>query len=102
MLVIDDVSANLPAPGSADLTQNSGPQVTALVCSPTSLMSGASSTCQVTLNQNAPSGGASVALASSNSSAVSVPAVGNGRLRNINKHVCCNGRDVSTPANFHA
>jgi chitodextrinase len=74
VLVIDDTSANLPAPGSADLTQNSGPQVTSLACSPTSIMSGASATCQVALNQNAPLGGAAVTLANSNSSALSVPA----------------------------
>jgi chitodextrinase len=74
VLVIDDASANLPAPGSADLSLNSGPQVTTLACSPTSVMSGSSSTCQVALNQNAPPGGAAVALASSNSSALSVPA----------------------------
>ena len=73
VLVIDDTSANLPAPGSADLTQNSGPQVTSLNCSPTSVMSGASATCQVALNQNAPLGGAAVTLANSNSSALSVP-----------------------------
>ena len=74
VLVIDDASANLPAPGSADLTQNSGPQVTSLACSPTSVMSGASSTCQVTLNQNAPSAGAAIAIINTNSSALSVPA----------------------------
>ncbi len=74
VLVIDDVAANLPAPGSANITQNSGPGIAALACSPTSLTSGGSSTCTVTLNGNAPSGGASVGLTSSNTSAVSVPA----------------------------
>jgi chitodextrinase len=74
VLVIDDASVNLPAPGSADLSQGSGPQVATLACSPTSVMSGSSSTCHVALNQNAPSGGAAVTLANSNSSALSVPA----------------------------
>jgi chitodextrinase len=75
VLVMDDASANLPAPGSADLSQSSGPQVAALSCSPTSVLSGSSSTCQVALNENAPSGGAAVTLANSNSNALSVPAL---------------------------
>ena len=74
VLVIDDASANLPAPGSANISQNSGPLVTTLTCSPSTLMSGASSNCQLMLNQNAPSGGATVTLTSSNPAALSVPA----------------------------
>jgi hypothetical protein len=44
-----------------------------LSCAPTSLSSGASSTCTVTLNQAAPTGGASVTLSSTNT-ALTVPA----------------------------
>ena len=73
VLVIDDAAANLPPPGSADLSQNTGPQVAALSCSPVAVVSGSSSTCQVALNQNAPSGGAAITLNNNNSSAVSVP-----------------------------
>ena len=46
--------------------------LSALTCSPTSLISGSSSTCTVTLNEAAPSFGAAVSLSSS-SSALSVP-----------------------------
>ena len=74
VLVIDDAPANLPAPGSANISQNSGPVVTTLACSPNSLMSGGSSNCQLALNQTAPSGGTAVALTSTNTAAVSVPA----------------------------
>ena len=74
VLVIDDASANLPAPGSATLSQNSRTQVTTLTCSPNSVIGGGSSACQVGLNKNAPSGGAAVDLTNSNTSALSVPA----------------------------
>ncbi len=74
VLVIDDASANLPAPGSATLSQNSGTQVTTLTCSPNSVIGGSSSACQVGLNKHAPSGGAAVDLTNSNTSALSVPA----------------------------
>src|ERR1035441_6352169 len=47
--------------------------VSALACNPTSVNSGASTTCTVTLNQSAPSGGSAVAL-SSNNTALTVPA----------------------------
>jgi chitodextrinase len=74
VLVIDDASANLPAPGTGTLSINPGTAVTNLSCSPNALSSGASSTCAVTLSQAAPSGGATIALTNSNSSALSVPA----------------------------
>jgi len=48
-------------------------QVSSLSCSPASLGQNSSSTCTITLNQAAPSGGASVAL-SSNAAALTVPA----------------------------
>jgi|GEM_PF-1432890 len=44
-----------------------------LSCSPTTLASGAVSTCTATLNQAAPSGGTAVTLANSNSATLSVP-----------------------------
>ena len=47
--------------------------VSALACNPTSINSGASTTCTVTLNQSAPTGGSAVAL-SSNNTALTVPA----------------------------
>src|ERR1022692_4264879 len=53
--------------------------VSALACNPTSINSGASTTCTVTLNQSAPTGGSAVALSSNNtaltmSASVTVPA----------------------------
>ena len=73
VLVIDDASANLPAPGSGTISTNPGPQITNLGCSPTTLNSGATSTCMITLNQSAPSGGTAVALTNTNTAALSVP-----------------------------
>ncbi len=58
---------------SASLTLATLAQVSALSCSPASLNPGGTSACVVTLNQAAPSGGASIALSSSSAS-VSVPA----------------------------
>jgi hypothetical protein len=49
------------------------PGLTLLVCNPSTVNSGASSTCTVTLNQAAPTGGSSVALTSSNA-ALTIPA----------------------------
>ena len=48
--------------------------LTGLTCSPTTLAAGASSTCAVTLNQAAPTGGFSVSLTNSNTLALSLPA----------------------------
>jgi chitodextrinase len=73
VLVIDDASANLPAPGSSTISTNPGGLVTNLTCSPTTLTSGATSTCTVTLNQSAPSGGTEVVLTNTNATALSVP-----------------------------
>jgi len=73
VLVIDDASANLPAPGSGTVSTNPGAQITNLGCSPTTLNSGATSTCMITLNQSAPSGGTAVALTNTNTAALSVP-----------------------------
>ena len=51
------------------------PVVSSLVCNPTSLNPGGSTTCTVTLNQPAPSGGSAVTLASNNiTAALPVPA----------------------------
>src|SRR5207237_10699502 len=50
------------------------PAVSSLVCNPTSLNPGASTTCTVTLNQPAPTGGSTVTLASNNTTALPVPA----------------------------
>jgi galactose oxidase-like protein/Big-like domain-containing protein len=50
------------------------PAVSSLVCNPTTLNPGASTTCTVTLNQPAPSGGSTVTLASNNTTALPVPA----------------------------
>lgn len=55
------------------LTTGSSATPAGLSCVPTSLSSGASSTCTVTLNQAAPTGGASVTLSSTNT-ALTVPA----------------------------
>jgi chitodextrinase len=74
VLVIDDASANLPAPGSGTGSTGPGVQVTRLTCSPTTLASGATSTCTVTLNQSSPSGGTAVALTNTNTAALSVAA----------------------------
>src|SRR4029077_7084710 len=73
VLVIDDASANLPAPGSGTVSTNPGPQITNLVFSPPPLNSGATSTCIIPLNQSAPSGGTAVALTNTNTAALSVP-----------------------------
>ena len=48
--------------------------LTGLACSPTTLASGAASTCTVTLNQPAPAGGTSVALANTNAASLATPA----------------------------
>jgi len=74
VLVVDDASANLPAPGTGTVSSNPGVRVTNLACSPSTLNSGAISTCMVTLNQSAPSGGAAVALTNANTTAISIPA----------------------------
>src|SRR5207245_10011884 len=50
------------------------PAVSSLVCNPTSLNPGASTTCTVTLNQPAPTGGSTVTLASNTTTALPVPA----------------------------
>ena len=49
------------------------PAVSSLACNPAALPSGGSSTCTITLNQTAPSGGAKVSL-SSNNAVLTVPA----------------------------
>ncbi len=74
VLVIDDASANLGAPGSGGSSQKPGAQVTALTCAPSVVASGGSSTCAVALSQTAPAGGTPVALTDSNTSVLSVPA----------------------------
>src|SRR4029077_17560915 len=73
LLVIDDASANLPAHGTGTVSTNPGVAVTNLACSPTTLNSGTTSSCMVSLNQSAPSGGAAVALTNTNTAALTVP-----------------------------
>ena len=48
--------------------------LTNVACTPTTLTSGGTSTCTVTLNQPSPSGGTSVGLTNSNSAVLTVPA----------------------------
>src|SRR5262249_24473654 len=50
------------------------PVVSSLVCNPTSINSGSSTTCTVTLSQAAPAGGSTVTLSSNNTTALPVPA----------------------------
>ena len=65
------------------------PTVSSLQCSPNSIASGSSSTCTVSLSQNAPSGGSTVAV-SSNNGALSVPSsvsvVSGSSSANFNAH----------------
>ena len=51
-----------------------GPALSSIACNPSSLASGSSTTCTVSLNQNAPTNGTTVALSSNNPSALPVPA----------------------------
>jgi len=68
------LTATLGASATATVTVAPNPSVSSLVCSPTSVISGAPTTCTVTLNQAALTGGGFVALSSSNPSVMSVPA----------------------------
>jgi galactose oxidase-like protein/Kelch motif protein len=61
-------------PGSGGGGGGGSPSVSSLACAPASLMSGASTTCTVTLNQAAPAGGSTVTVASNNTAALPVPA----------------------------
>jgi len=51
-----------------------GPSLVSIACTPSSLIAGSTTTCAVGLNQNAPAGGTTVSLSSSNTTALPVPA----------------------------
>src|SRR3989441_321433 len=70
----DRYLAQMAAFKAASTGGGGSPVVSSLVCNPTSLNPGGSTTCTVTLTQPAPSGGSSVTLASNNTTALPVPA----------------------------
>ena len=67
------VTANLNGVFQSFSISLAAPAVSSLACNPTAIASGSSSTCTITLNQTAPSGGVTVSL-SSNNAALTVPA----------------------------
>src|SRR5206468_1795758 len=70
-IYLAQMAAFKAAPGGGG---GGGPALSSIACSPSSLSSGSSTTCTVTLNQNAPTNGTTVALSSNNPSALPVPA----------------------------
>ena len=70
----DRYLAQMAAFKAASTGGGGSPVVSSLVCNPTSLNPGGSTTCTVTLSQPAPSGGSSVTLGSNNTTALPVPA----------------------------
>src|SRR6185369_15006865 len=70
----DRYLAQMAAFKAASTGGGGSPVVSSLVCNPTSLNPGGSTTCTVTLSQPAPSGGSTVTLGSNNTTALPVPA----------------------------
>src|SRR5712664_846098 len=69
----DSYLAQMAAFTPAGAGGGGGPSVSSVACNPTTVVSGATTTCTVTLTQPAPTNGSSVALASNNTAALSVP-----------------------------
>lgn len=68
-------SPPVTSPSGNPAPSNGANSISGLTCDPTTLMSGATASCSVTLSQPAPSGGISVALFSSSSALQASPAV---------------------------
>jgi hypothetical protein len=72
-VTLDAVVNGLPVSAFTETVSGGSPALSSISCMPTSINSGSTSICTVTLSQTAGSGGASVAL-SSNTAALSIPA----------------------------
>src|SRR5262249_60866086 len=66
------VTARLGGSAAATVTVTPSPAVSSLICNPTSVSSGTTTTCTVILTQPAPTGGSTVALASNNNTALPI------------------------------